>query len=115
MVAVGIALIVVPLADAVRDFVDALPGIVRDIRESSIGRWIDERSEAGELTQERVQELASGVAAAAGGVLGVATSTFGLVFSFVTALFMTIFLLLDLPRLDSAVDSLLTPAQSKAP
>jgi predicted PurR-regulated permease PerM len=53
------------------------------------------------------------VAAAAGGVLGVATSTFGLVFSFVTAVFMTIFLLLDLPRLQSTVDNLLTPEQSK--
>jgi predicted PurR-regulated permease PerM len=85
VVAVGMALIVVPLADAVRDFVDALPGIVRDIRESSVGRWIDEHSDAGELTQGRVQELASGVAAAAGGALGVATSTFGLVFSSVIA------------------------------
>ena len=91
----------------------ALPGIVRDIRESSVGRWIDERSEAGQLTQDRVQDLASGVAAAAGGALGVATSTFGLVFTFVTALFMTIFLLLDLPRLQSTLDGLLTPAQSQ--
>jgi predicted PurR-regulated permease PerM len=113
VVTVGMALIVVPLADAVRDFVDALPGIVRDIRESSVGRWIDEHSDAGELTQGRVQELASGVAAAAGGALGVATSTFGLVFGSVTALFMTIFLLLDLPRLQETIDSLLTPAQSK--
>jgi predicted PurR-regulated permease PerM len=113
VVAVGVALIVVPLADAVRHFVDALPTIVREIRESSVGHWVDRRTEAGQLSQGRVQQFAGGVAAAAGGVLGVATSTFGLVFSLVTAVFMTIFLLLDLPRLQRTVDSLLTPAQSK--
>jgi predicted PurR-regulated permease PerM len=49
----------------------------------------------------------------AGGVLGVATTTFGLLFSIVTAVFMTLFLLLDLPRLFGAVDTLLTPARSE--
>jgi predicted PurR-regulated permease PerM len=104
------ALLVAPLVDAVRAFADALPELVRDLREGRLGGLLDGRSDVGELVEAHVEEVANGLAGAAGGVLGVATSTFGLVFSAITALFMTVFLLLDLPRLFAAVDSLLTPA-----
>ncbi|MDQ3894269.1 MAG: AI-2E family transporter, partial [Actinomycetota bacterium] len=107
------AVLIAPLVDAVRALVDALPDLVTRIRDSQIGHWIDERSDIGELAQAHVREIASGVVGAAGGVLGVATTTFGLLFSIVTAVFMTLFLLLDLPRLFGAVDTLLTPAGSE--
>lgn len=106
------AVLVAPVVDAVRAFVDALPDIVSQILDSPLGTVIDDRSDVGELVEEHVQDLAPGIADAAGGVLGVAASTFGLVFSAISALFMTLFLLLDLPRLFAAVDSLLTPAGS---
>ena len=83
-----------------------------DIRDSALGSWIDEHSQAPEQTQESVKQVAEGIGAAAGGVLGIAVSGFTVVLSVVTAIFLTLFLLMDLPRLVSAVDSLLDPAGS---
>jgi len=101
-----------PFVNSMRDFVDALPAIVQEIRESSVGSWVDTHSQAPEQSQEHVKQVAEGIARAAGGVLGVAISSFSLILSLVTAIFLTLFLIIDLPRLVAAVDSLLEPAGS---
>lgn len=112
--AVLIAFIVIaPFINAVRDFVDALPSIVQEIRDSSIGSWIDQHSQAPEQAQDDVKQIAKAIGSASGGVLGVAVSGFSLILSSVTALFLTLFLIIDLPRLVGAVDSLLAPAGSE--
>jgi predicted PurR-regulated permease PerM len=106
-----IALILVaPFVQAVGDFVDALPSIVQDIRDSSLGSWLDEHSQAPEEAQANVKQVAEGIGHAAGGVLGVAVSAFSLVLGAVTAVFVTLFLILDFPRLVGALDSVLDPA-----
>ena len=115
LVALSIGFLLVllaPFVNSVSDFVDALPSIVQEIRNSSIGSWIDEHSQAPEQAQASVQRIAQAIGAAAGGVLGVALSGFSLVLSVVTAIFLTLFLIIDLPRLVGAVDSLLDPAGS---
>ena len=112
VVALAIALIVAPLADSVRGFVDALPRLLRELRASPIDRWI-EASSGGALNGDNTTQLARGVASAAGGIVGFATSTVGRVFTLLAGVFMTVFLLLDLPRIKRAVDSLLTPAGSE--
>jgi predicted PurR-regulated permease PerM len=101
-----------PFANAMRDFVDALPTIVQDIRNSSLGSWLDTHSQAPEQSQEHVKQIAEAIGEAAGGVLGVAVSGFTLVLGLVTAIFLTLFLIMDLPRLVAGVDSLLDPAGS---
>jgi predicted PurR-regulated permease PerM len=101
-----------PFVDTMRDFVDALPAIMQDIRQSSVGSWVDSHSSAPEQSQEHVKQVAEGIGRAAGGVLGVAISAFSLILSLVTAVFLTLFLIIDLPRLVAAVDSLLDPAGS---
>jgi predicted PurR-regulated permease PerM len=101
-----------PFANALRDLVDALPSIVQDIRNSSVGSWVDAHSQAPEQAQEHVKQIAEAIGRAAGGVLGVAVSGFSLVLGLVTAVFLTLFLIIDLPRLLGAVDSLLEPAGS---
>ena len=58
-----------------------------------------------------MKEIAQGIAGAAGGVIGVIVSGFSLVLTLVTAIFLTLFLMIDLPRLIGAVDSLLDPAR----
>ena len=66
-------------------------------------------------TRERsanAKEIAQGIAGAAGGVLGVIISGFSLVLALVTAIFLTLFLMIDLPRLIGAVDTLLDPRGS---
>jgi predicted PurR-regulated permease PerM len=103
-------LVIAPFVDQVRDFVDALPSIVQDIRNSSIGSWIDEHSQGPEQAQESVKKIAQGIGAALGGVLGFSLSAFSIVLSLVSAIFLTLFLLIDMPRLVGAVDSLLDPS-----
>ena len=110
---VFVLLLLAPLAGSFRDFVDALPGMVEDITtNSSLGSWVNEHSQAPETAQANVKEIAQGIAGAAGGVLGVIVTGFSLVLSLVTAIFLTLFLMIDLPRLIGAVDSLLDPSGS---
>ena len=110
---VFVLLLLSPLAGSFRDFVDALPGMVEDITtNSSFGSWLDAHSSAPETAQANVKEIAQGIAGAAGGVIGVIVSGFSLVLALVTAIFLTLFLMIDLPRLIGAVDSLLDPRGS---
>jgi predicted PurR-regulated permease PerM len=112
LVALGLVIVFLllsPLVDAMRDFVDALPSIVQDIRDSSIGAWVDEHSQGPEQAQDNVQDIAKAIGQAAGGIIGVAVSGFTLLLSVVTAIFLTLFLIMDMPRLVAAVDSLLDP------
>ena len=101
-----------PFVNELGDFVDALPSIVQDIRDSSIGSWIDAHSHAPEKSQENVKQIAEAIGTAAGGVLGVAVSGFSLILGLVTAVFLTLFLIMDLPRIVGALDSVLDPAGS---
>jgi predicted PurR-regulated permease PerM len=110
---VFVGLLVAPFVDAVRHFVDALPSIVQEIRNSSLGSWIDQHSQAPEQSQANVQHIAQTIgAAAAGGVLGSTLSGFGAILATFTGIFLTLFLLIDMPRIVGAVDSLLEPVSS---
>jgi predicted PurR-regulated permease PerM len=101
-----------PFVRSIGDFVDALPSIVQQIRDSSLGSWVDAHSHAPEEAQANVKQIAEAIGNAAGGLLGVAVDGFSLVLSLVTAVFLTLFLILDLPNLVRAVDSLLDPRGS---
>ena len=79
---------------------------------SSIGSWVNEHSSAPETAQANVKEIAQGIAGAAGGLIGVIISGFSLVLALVTAIFLTLFLMIDLPNLIGAVDTLLDPRGS---
>jgi predicted PurR-regulated permease PerM len=109
---IALFFLLAPFVNVMRDFVDALPSIVQEIRDSSIGSWIDDHSQAPEQSQDHIKQIAEAIGAAAGGVLGVAVSGFSLVLGLVTAVFLTLFLIMDLPRIVAAADSLLDPAGS---
>jgi predicted PurR-regulated permease PerM len=106
-------ILVAPFVDAVREFVDDLPAIVQQIRDSSVGSWVDSHSQAPEQAQENVKQIAQAIGKAAGGLIGFGVTAFSLVLSLVTAVFLTLFLLIDMPRLVGAVDSLLAPTSSE--
>ena len=108
-------LLLIPLADSFRDFVQALPGMVDQIsNNSSVGSWVNEHSQAPETAQANVKEIAQAIAGAAGGLIGVVVTGFSAVLALVTAIFLTLFLMIDLPRLIGAVDSLLDPVARTA-
>ena len=92
----------------------ALPGHDRTTSRTtpSVGSWLNEHSQAPETAQANVKEIAQGIADALGGLIGVIVSGFSLVLALVTAIFLTLFLMIDLPRLIGAVDSLLDPRGS---
>jgi predicted PurR-regulated permease PerM len=116
LVALGLVaafVLIAPFARSIGGFVDALPQIVEDIRKSSVGSWVDSHSGGPEKVQEHAKQVAQAVGHAAGGVLGVAVSAFSLLLGLVTAIFLTLFLIIDLPRLLGAVDSLLDPTGSE--
>ena len=106
-------LVVAPLADTFRDFVNALPQIVEDISNNTkVTSWLNEHSAAPENVQANIKGIAQDIADALGGLLGVIVSGFSLVLTAVTAIFLTLFLMIDLPRLIRGVDSLLDPRGS---
>ena len=110
---VAAILLIAPFVESVGDFVDNLPTIVQEIRNSSFGSWVDEHSQGPEQVQESVKSLANGIGRALGGVVGVGLSAFNIVLSLVSAIFLTLFLLIDMPRLVGAVDSLLDPSGAR--
>ncbi len=109
---VFVVVLVDPFVQQCRDLVDHLPSIVQQIRDSSIGSWIDQHSQAPEQAQGHVKQAAQAIGSAATGVLGATLSGFGAILAAVTGIFMTLFLLIDLPRLSGAIDSLLDPSGS---
>ncbi|HVD25466.1 MAG TPA: AI-2E family transporter, partial [Gaiellaceae bacterium] len=81
LVAFGILcawILISPFVNSMSDFVDALPSIVAEIRNSSLGSWLDSHSQAPEQTQANIKQIAKGIGDAAGGILGVALSAFSL-------------------------------------
>lgn len=94
-VLVGLLLLiaVAPLVDAVRSFSDNVPRLVHEFDQSSLGRQLDHDH----TLRKHASEIVSGVGHAAGGILGVAASAFGVFVLGFSVLFMTLFLVKDLP------------------
>jgi predicted PurR-regulated permease PerM len=116
LVVVGIvilAFLLAPVVSAFRDFAHALPSIVSDARNSStLASWLDKHSNAPDVLQAHAKEIVSGIAKGAGGVIGVGLSTLSAVLGAVTLIFLTLFLMIDLPRIVGAVDSLCDPRRA---
>ncbi len=96
------ALVVVPLATQADDLVAAAPGYLEELNRNSTIRDLDGRYQI----LERAQSQISGAPRAAFGVLGSVVS--GLVAT-VTVLFLTLFLMLEMPALSSFALSLMKP------
>jgi predicted PurR-regulated permease PerM len=108
-VLVGLLLLIAlsPLVDAVRSFADNVPRIVQRIDDSALGKQLNNHSNANETLQKHASGIVSGVANAAGGVLGVAASAFAVVIMSFSVIFMTLFLVKDLPSYRASLSSLL--------
>ena len=102
-------LLVTPFVGAVQDLIRDLPDIVRDIRASELFRRIDERTDLGTELQARAQELAGSAPAKLGDVFAIGGRVFGFGLSSLTVVFMTLFLVIDLPKLSAAIRSVMFP------
>jgi predicted PurR-regulated permease PerM len=102
----------VPLVGSLRDFLKALPDLVAQLQASDQLKWLGD-SGAGTNAQEGAQNVASHIPDAISGVLGLAGSAFSAFLGIFTIIFLALFLILDTPRLQGAMSSVLMPGQDE--
>jgi predicted PurR-regulated permease PerM len=109
VVVTGFALVLlVPIVDSLIDFLKGLPQVVSDLRDSGELSWLGD-SGAAENTQEGANNLAATIPSAIDAFLGVAGNAFSAGLAVFTIIFLALFLLSDIPRLQRALASVLTP------
>jgi len=108
VIVLGLVVLVVTQAvvGAVRDFSDDLPRIVDEARQSDLGSFINSGSDSLETLEQYASEITSGVAKVSGGVADVGVSALGVVSLAFSVMFLTLFGLIDEPRLRGWVGGL---------
>ena len=102
-----LAILLGSIVDAVRDLSHNAPRLVDEARNTDLGRSLDGGSDAPELLSKHAGDIVNGVKQVSGGVMHVGVSAFGALTLGVSVVFMTLFLLIDLPGLRSWVGGLL--------
>lgn len=111
---VGLAyLLVAPFVDAIRELIEDLPNIVERIRSSDLFQQLDRRTNIGEELQQRAESLATSLPSRLGDAFEVGGRIFGFGLGAVTIVFMTLFLVIDLPNLSRSLHSVLYPRASE--
>jgi putative heme transporter len=105
-------LLLVPLVGSTRDFLQELPTIVEDLRESDELSWLGDTGAAGNV-QEGAEEVSVSIPDAISSVLGIAGSFFGIFLAAFTILFICLFLLSDIVNLKRALASMLMPGEEQ--
>jgi predicted PurR-regulated permease PerM len=105
-------LLLVPLVGAVRDFLQDLPTVVADLRESDELSWLGDSGAAANV-QEGAESASASVPDAISAVLGIAGSFFSIFLAAFTILFVCLFLLTDVANLRRALASVLTPGDDE--
>jgi predicted PurR-regulated permease PerM len=113
VVLVGVALLILlqPIVDAVRNLNDNLPRIVEEARQSDLGSFINGGSDSLDTLKAHVGDISNGVAKVSGGLVDVGTTAFGAVALVFSVTFLTLFGLIDAPRVRSSVGGLLYRAK----
>ena len=114
LVVLGLAVLVVllllialaPLGNAVRSFVHNIPNITQDIEHSAIGKQLNNHNHLVDTLHKHAGAIASAAGKAANGLIGIATSAFAVFLLGFSVLFMTLFLVKDLPTYRTALSSL---------
>jgi predicted PurR-regulated permease PerM len=110
IVVLGIGFVVVLLqavVDGLRNFSEDLPGLVDKARHSDLGGLVNGPSDALDVLKAHTSEITSGLGSASGGLAHVGVSAFGAVTLVFSVTFLTLFGLIDEPRVRSGIGSLL--------
>jgi predicted PurR-regulated permease PerM len=105
-------LLLVPLVEGVRDFLQELPDIVAELRESDELSWLGDTA-AADNAEDGAGLVAGGIPDAVSAVLGVAGDAFAVGLAVFTVIFLCLFLLTDIGRLQRAIGSVLMPATAE--
>ena len=95
------------IIDGVRHFSDALPGLIDKARHSDLGGTINGNSDALGVLRAHANDITSGLGKASGGLAHVGLSAFGVVTIVFSLTFLTLFELVDEPRIRAGIGSLL--------
>ena len=104
-------LLLLPLGQSLIEFVQALPELVDELRESDELAWVGD-SGIGDDAEAGAGNLADAIPETISGLLGVVGETFSVALALFTVVFVTLFFLLDVANLKSAVASVLSPASA---
>ena len=109
VVAIGVVLLVLAqaISDAVRGFSHDLPQIVDQVRHSDVGDFINGGSGSLDTLREHASDITKGAAKVSGGVADVGVSAFGAVTLFFSVIFLTLFGLIDEPRVRDWIGGLM--------
>jgi predicted PurR-regulated permease PerM len=114
--AVGVLVIallfLVPLVGSVRDFLQELPTIVAQLRESDELSWLGDSGAAGNV-QAGSEQISTSVPDAISAVLGIAGGFFSAFLICFTVIFICLFLLSDIANLKRALGSVLMPGEDE--
>ena len=102
-----VLVLVQAISDAVRGFSDDLPQIVDKVRHSDLGNFINGGSDSLDTLREHASDITKGVGKVSGGVAQVGVSAFGAVTLFFSVIFLTLFGLIDEPRVRDWIGGLL--------
>jgi predicted PurR-regulated permease PerM len=95
------------LLDGVNDFNRNLPRLIDEAGDSDLGRFINRGSHGLDTLKEHSGDIVNGVKEVSGGLVRVGVSAFGVVTLAVSVTFLTLFLLIDVPRVRASIGSLL--------
>ena len=95
------------ISDAVRGFSDALPQILDDVRQSELGDFVNGGSGAVDTLRDHATDITKGVGTVSGGVADVGVSAFGAVTLVFSVIFLTLFGLIDQPRVRDWIGGLM--------
>ena len=108
ILAIGLVVVLLQaIVDGVRHFSADLPGLVEKARDSDLGGLINGNSDALDILKEHVSDITTGLGKASGGLAHVGASAFGVVTLVFSVTFLTLFGLIDEPRVRSGIGSLL--------
>ena len=107
VIAVIVLVLAQAISGAVHGFGDDLPAIVGKARGSEVGSFINGGSNSLDTLKQHAGDIAKGAGKVSGGVANVGVSAFGAVALFFSVLFLTLFGLIDEPRLRSWIGGLL--------
>jgi predicted PurR-regulated permease PerM len=104
---VALAILMAPIVDGVRSFNDQLPQVIDKAKNSELGGVINSGSGGLQTLKDHSKDIVSGVQQVSGGLAKVGVSAFGVVTLAVSVTFLTLFGLIELPRVRSSIGGLL--------
>ena len=110
-VVIGAVLLVLvqAISGAVRGLSHDLPHIVDKVRHSDVGNFINGGSDSLDTLRKHASDITTGVGKASGGIAHVGASAFGVVTLALSVIFLTLFGLIEEPRVRDWTGSLLYP------